>query len=333
MATGITASASLALGVEDTTVVELVPEVAAAARTHFAAWNGGLLDRPAVHLVVDDGRRYLAATRDHFDVIISDLFIPWHAGAGSLYAREMYETAAARLAPAGLFCQWLPLYQLTREEFDVIARTFLAVFAHVSVWRDDFYPDRPVVALVGADRVAAPENAAARLAALPDWAHDPLLATASGLTMLELGDLRATPGAIPPGRINTDDRPLIEFLAPRLTRVDATGDKDWFTGEALAAFADELAAPAEPDAARAGGAALYRYALAMARNDARAAARFEAAVRRLVPDVVAGAEQEAPITTLADARRTLSDLEDEQARVHDRLEAVERRLEALDRRP
>ena len=165
------------------------------------------------------------------------------------------------------------------------------------------------------------------------WARDPLLATPSGLAMLHLGDLRATPGAIPPGRINTDDRPLIEFLAPRLTRVDATGDKDWFTGEALAAFADELAAPAEPDAARAAGAALYRYALAMARNDARAAARFEAAVRRLVPDVVAGAEQEAPITTLADARRTLSDLEDEQARVRDRLEAVERRLDALDGRP
>jgi len=333
MATGITASASLALGVEDTTVVELVPEVAAAARTHFAAWNGGLLDRPAVHLVVDDGRRYLAATRDHFDVIISDLFIPWHAGAGSLYAREMYETAAARLAPAGLFCQWLPLYQLTREEFDVIARTFLAVFAHVSVWRDDFYPDRPVVALVGGDRVAEPENAAARLAALPDWAHDPLLATASGLTMLELGDLRATPGAIPPGRINTDDRPLIEFLAPRLTRVDATGDKDWFTGEAFAAFADELAASPDRDAARAAGAALYRYALAMARDDAAAAADFEAEVRRLVPDVVAGAEQQTPVATLADARRTLAALEDAQARVKDRLDAVEQQLEVLDRQP
>ena len=117
------------------------------------------------------------------------------------------------------------------------------------------------------------------------------------------------------------------------TRIDATGDKDWFTGEAFAAFADELAASPDRDAARAAGAALYRYALAMARDDAAAAADFEAAVRRLVPDVVAGAEQEAPITTLADARRTLSDLEDEQARVHDRLEAVERRLEALDRRP
>src|SRR5439155_158598 len=86
-------------------------------------------------------------------------------------------------------------------------------------------------------------------------------------------------------------------------------------------------------AARAAGAALYRYALAMARDDAAAAAHFEAEVRRLVPDVVAGAEQQTPVATLADARRTLAALEDAQARVKDRLDAVERQLEVLDRQP
>ena len=40
-------------------------------------------------------------------------------------------------------------YFLTREEFDVIARTFLTVFPDVQLWRADFYPDRPVVGLVG----------------------------------------------------------------------------------------------------------------------------------------------------------------------------------------
>ena len=84
-----------ALGVDETTVVELVPEVAAAARAHFARWNGGLLERPDVRLVLDDGRRYLAAHAASASTsIVSDLFIPWHAGAGSLYAREMYETVA-----------------------------------------------------------------------------------------------------------------------------------------------------------------------------------------------------------------------------------------------
>ena len=112
MATGISASAGPALGVEETTVVELVPEVAAAARASFAPWNGGLLDRADVRLVVDDGRRVLAAEPARYDVIVGDLFVPWHAGAGNLYAREMLETVARRLAPDGLFCQWLPLYQL-----------------------------------------------------------------------------------------------------------------------------------------------------------------------------------------------------------------------------
>ena len=335
MATGITASAAPALGVDETAVVELVPEVAAAARVHFGAWNGTLLGRPAVRLVVEDGRRWLAATADRFDVVVSDLFIPWHAGAGNLYAREMYDAAAARLAPGGLFCQWLPLYQLTREEFDIIARTFLAVFPRVSLWRDDFYPDRPVVALVGGRGHTGPDLAGvgARLAALPDWARDPLLATPQGLAMLYLGELSALPDVIPPGPLNSDDRPLIEFLAPRLTRINSAGDKDWFTGDALAAFTDELAARASTgspdlDAARSAGAALYRYALAMERHDQAAAARFEADVRRLVPDVIANAE--APGATLADARRTLSALRDEQEHVRHALDAMRRRLESLD---
>src|SRR5439155_1641253 len=131
------------------TVVEIVPEVAAAAGAHFGAWNAALLRRPDVQLVVDDGRRWLASTTERYDVVVSDLFIPWHAGAGSLYAREMFETVARRLSPGGVFCQWLPLYQLTHEEFDAIARTFLVVFPEVSLWRNDFYPDRPVVGLVG----------------------------------------------------------------------------------------------------------------------------------------------------------------------------------------
>src|SRR5262249_57844752 len=120
-------------------------EVARAARTYFASWNGQLLARSDVRLVLDDGRRYLAASRDRFDVIVSDLFIPWHASAGNLYAREMYDTVAQRLAPAGGFCQWLPLYQLTRTEFDIIVRTFLTLFPHPTLSRAHFYPDPPML--------------------------------------------------------------------------------------------------------------------------------------------------------------------------------------------
>ena len=336
MATGISASAGPALGVEETTVVELVPEVAAAARASFAPWNGGLLDRADVRLVVDDGRRVLAAEPARYDVIVGDLFVPWHAGAGNLYAREMLETVARRLAPDGLFCQWLPLYQLTREEFDVIARTFLAVFPDVTVWRNDFYPDRPVVGLVG--RLAARSLDLAsvdrRLDALPDWSRDPLLETSRGLLMLGLGDLSAARDLVPPGPIDSDDAPTIEFLAPRMTRMSAAGDKDWFTGDPLVAFAEALAArtPARDEgasAARRAGLALARYALAARRGDDDVAASSEAEVRRLVPDVVAARDDVPP--ALAGARRSLDELRAQAARVRGDVVALERRLHAPDR--
>jgi spermidine synthase len=343
LATGITASAGPALGVDETTVVELVPEVAAAARAHFATWNGDLLGRADVRLVVDDGRRYLAASRDEFDVIVSDLFIPWHAGAGNLYSREMYETVARRLARGGLFCQWLPLYQLTREEFDMIAHTFMSVFPQVSLWRGDFYPNRAVVGLVGqfSPQPVDLTRLGERLERLPAWSRDPLLATPRGLVMLSAGSLTPVADLFAAAELNTDDRPLLEFTAPRLTRINAAGDKDWFTGEALATFYDTLAArtseapdPLLPGSdtvadARRAGRLLYRYALAATSSDESTATRLQAEVRRLVPEVVRSAESADGVSDLAAARRTLAGLRTQQDEVRHRLEELEQRLGRL----
>jgi spermidine synthase len=339
LATGITASAAPALGVPDTTVVELVPEVALAARAYFRTENGAVLDRDDVHLVVDDGRRHLATTEARYDVVVSDLFIPWHAGAGSLYSREMYEAAARRLAPGGLFCQWLPLYQLTREEFDVIARTFLEVFPYASLWRDDFYADRPVVALVGllAPRALDLDRVGARLATLPETARDPVVTSPRALAMLYAGDLTAGADLFAAAPLNTDDRPVIEFLAPRLTRMSSDGDKDWFTGEALAAFYDELAArpqaatallPASPDATDAAraGRALFGYALASIRHDDAAAAAHQNTVRALVPDVIAGATSAGDSPAPGAPGDALTRLHVEESALRRQVDEMERRL-------
>ncbi len=341
LATGITASAAPALGVDETTVVEVVPEVAAAARAHFAPWNGSVMERPDVHLVVDDGRRFLAGTRARFDVIVSDLFIPWHAGAGSLYTREMYETVARRLEPDGLFCQWLPLYQLTREEFDVITHTFLSVFPQASLWRADFYPDRPVVGLVASRSPVDLERVRERVDQLPVWSRDPLLASPRGLIMLAAGNLAAAADLFSGTPINTDDRPLIEFTAPQLTRVNAAGDKDWFTGDALAAFYDRLAdhvarapdplLPMRDDVAdaRSAGCAMYHYSLAATRHDDAGAAKLETMVRALVPEVIQAAESTETFGSLTEARRQQARLRTEQALVRQQLEAMEHRLAEL----
>ena len=122
-----------------------------------------------------------------------------------------------------------------------------------------------------------------------------------------------------------------------MTRISAAGDKDWFTGEALASFYDRLAASApatEPilpatDATRtaeAAGRVLYRYALAATAHDPSASGLADR-VRALAPDVVTASERASD--DLADRRRELADLRASQENVRRDLESMEQRLDAL----
>jgi hypothetical protein len=141
------------------------------------------------------------------------------------------------------------------------------------------------------------------------------------MAMLYLGDLTVAADLFARAPLNRDDRPIIEFRAPRLTRMTTAGDKDWFTGLALADFTDALATrlagavePVLPRTeavaeARRAGAALYRYAIAARDGDPAAADRSMAEVRRLVPEV-----------------RTLEALKGEQERLRQQLHSMEKRL-------
>jgi spermidine synthase len=212
LGTGITAGEAIRHPVDRVVVSELVPEVVQASREYFNEWTRGLAADPRVEIRAEDGRHYLAATGDSFDVVIADLFVPWHAGTGSLYTREHFRIVRERLRPGGLFAQWLPLYQLSQEEFEVIARTLLEVFPHVVLWRGDFYANRPIAALVASASPMAldPDRIAARAAALPGGDR---LALAR-LLPYYAGNLAEGRDVLGPGAVNTDGRPVIEYLSP-----------------------------------------------------------------------------------------------------------------------
>ena len=165
--------------------------------------------------------------------------------------------------------------------------------------------------------------------------------TPQGFLMLYAGDLTDTADFFASASLNTDDHPLIEFLAPRLTRSTTTGDKDWFTGEALATFYDNLDArmadnpgpfipvSEEVRAARRAGTALFHYALAAARHDDTTAARFQEEVRALVPTVIHAAEEAGKTPSIAIARQELAGLRAEQEQALRRLGDMQRRLGEL----
>lgn len=244
MGTGLTAAAALDHPVSRVVVTELLPEVARAARTHFAPWAPGLFDDPRVLIATDDGRSYLAGKRDRYDVIISDLFTPWHAGTASLYAVEHFRTARDRLRAGGIFAQWLALHQMSRQEFLIIARTMQAVFPQVTVWRGNFSATQPIVALVARGTDAPLDNSVvqrnvARLGGRA-FGYRPGQDHMAGLFYVgNLAGLSAHLATLP---LNTDDRPIIEYQSPR-TRAEGGGG---FVGDELARFFEQLLTATPP---------------------------------------------------------------------------------------
>lgn len=234
LGTGLTAAGALPHPeVERAVVVELVPEVVDAARL-LADANRGVVDHPKVEVRVGDARHFLHATDRRFDVIVSDLFIPWESETGYLYTVEHYRTAKGRLKPGGLFCQWLPVYQLGPREFEMIADSFAAVFPDVSLWWGHLDARRPIVALVGGD---APMTADAssvedRLERL--WKVVPVdgeIRTARDVFGLYLGHWQPRR----PDRLNTDEHPRVEFLTPVSHR-----DRTLLHGDALRRYYDDV---------------------------------------------------------------------------------------------
>lgn len=245
LGTGITAGGATVHDVESITAVELVPEVITAAREHFGGLTQGLFDDPRVRLVAGDARQVLRAEASTYDVIISDLFLPWKRGVASLFAVEHLKAARARLAPGGLYAQWLPLYQLSREEVDVIVRTFVHVFPNTSAWHGDFFVQRPILCLIGTREAVSFDlrAAGARMQALA--AQDALGFREAGAAslpwLLHIGALGRNATAAPGAPLETEDHPVLEFLAPCLQRERSAGRHPPLVGVGFALWCAEIA--------------------------------------------------------------------------------------------
>ncbi len=229
LATGITAGSALDHpGIRQLDTAELIPEVVEAARW-FADDNNAIVDNPRSRIIINDARHYLWGTGRSYDVIVSDLFVPWHSQTGYLYTVEHFAAAQSRLKPGGLFCQWLPLYQLDAREFELIADSMAAAFPCVTLWRGEFRSrDYPLMLLVGSEQppVIDADNVTVRLAGLPRRTDlpDPNLNDVQDLRELYVGDWPQRSGAA----LNTDNFPRVEFLAPMSNR-----NANELTGERL----------------------------------------------------------------------------------------------------
>jgi len=237
LGTGISFSAIRFHPIREALALELVPEVVFAARDWFGDSNLGVLRDPRARLRADDARSYVAATRERFDVVVGDLVVPWRRGESSLYTRESFDAVRRVLAPGGLYCQWVPLYQISEAEFDSIAASFLDVFPRTTLWRGDFSAGQAAVALIGHTNpdgldAAAVDARSQALMANPDRSNR-YLSHRAGTWLYFVGPLDAADRRFRSARRNRDANPWIELAGPSLHLRIQSGEARPFIGRPL----------------------------------------------------------------------------------------------------
>ncbi len=213
LATGITAGGALAHpAVEHIEAVEISAAVTRAARDWFGDYNRGVMDDPRARIVVEDGRTWLAAYEAAFDVIVSDLFLPWGPGEGRLYTVEHFTAARRALRADGLFCLWLPMYQLDNDQFMVILNTFLQVFPETEIFMREPCATAPALGLVGWRSGKLDWTQVARRVRAAELG-DPHVDEMDRLRVLAVGTVRI--GSVS-GPVNTLDNLWLELNAGRM---------------------------------------------------------------------------------------------------------------------
>jgi spermidine synthase len=279
LGTGVTASSAA----EDTALqvdaVELLPEVIEAS-AHFTRAFGEGVPNPRLHLMAADARRFVRTTPQRYDVIVSDNFHPARSGSGSLYTAEHFVAVRARLTEQGVFCQWLPLHQLDLDTLRSIVQAFMAVYPGGWAMLATNSLETPVLGLVARRDARGFERRQvnARLAGgmLPLRLADFGVPDEFAL----LGGFVAGPKALAnfagTAPINTDDRPVVAYQAPRITYAPDSLPRD----RLLALLQEMKIEPAELMAGELGSDWSLRLAAYWAARD-----RFIEAGRSVRPDM------------------------------------------------
>jgi spermidine synthase len=228
LGTGMTSRSAARDPALEVDAVELLPEVIAAS-AHFAGAFGAERN-PRFRMQVADARRFVRTSSDHYDVIVADNFHPARSGSGSLYTVEHFAAVRARLAPDGVFCQWLPLHQLDLETLRSIIRSFGAAYPRTWLILATNSLETPVLGLVASSdgRLLDMDAVHAHLESVRE--RLPLGDYGLGDDLALLGSFVAGPESL--GRfaggapLNTDDHPVVAYLAPRVTYAPDSTPRD-----------------------------------------------------------------------------------------------------------
>jgi spermidine synthase len=235
LGTGSTAGWLAAVpSIERVDVVELEPAVLHAAEL-CAAVNRNVLANPKVHLTLGDGREALLTTPERYDLVFSEPSNPYRAGVATLFTEEFYRAVAARLRPGGIFAQWVQAYEVQPSTIDTVYATLHAVFPYIETWEVNIRGDLLLTARLQ-PRIHDSELLRSRVLVEPYRTAMERVWGVSGIEGFYSAYVAnvefAADRARNSGRINTDDRTVLEYEFAR-----SVGQKSGFDIRAMRALA------------------------------------------------------------------------------------------------
>ncbi len=214
MGSGVSAGTTLGYPIQNLTVADNCAPVLRAV-TLFAPWNHALMNDKRTHIYHEDARTVLALSPQKYDVIISEPSNPWMVGIGSVFSRQFYQIAASRLKPGGIMSQWLFTYEMNDEMLNLIIRTFHSAFPAMEIWD----VNEGDIVLLGSDRPWKSDPGVYQRSFELDGPRRDLASigiTSPATIWARQFASQRTAFALPgPGRIQTDNRPILEYEAPR----------------------------------------------------------------------------------------------------------------------
>jgi len=110
----------------NTTTVEVDPAVVEASRLFYPEIKH--------NLIIDDARNWLLRNDVKFDIITGQPQDPYE-NHGSLFTKEYFELLKNRLTDEGIVAQWVPMFEMTREDWLIFYNTFHSVFQYVYIFK------------------------------------------------------------------------------------------------------------------------------------------------------------------------------------------------------
>ena len=134
LGTGQTFGSILFHDIEKMDVVDISKTIIDVALKYFKDENEDLGNDRRTTIIVEDGRNFVAHTKNMYDIITLEPSPPEEAGIVNLYTKEFYQLSKKRLNKDGIMSQWLPLYNTHPEETVRIIKTFISVFPNSILW-------------------------------------------------------------------------------------------------------------------------------------------------------------------------------------------------------